>query len=243
MSERFLIFDIETIPQQFNSLSESQQEYLLRNAETDEEKEKKKSEMALSPLTARVICIGLQLMERRNDDFVLLKRGAYSLDDTIPDGERQKINLKTGDECYLSSEKTILEKFWDLFKNYEALHLISFNGRNFDAPFLMLRSALLGVRPSRNLMAGTKFNYQLHTDLIDELCFYNPSGYGATRRFNFDFYTRAFGVTSPKSEGIDGSKVFDYFLEGKINEISEYCMRDVTATWELYLIWRNTLKF
>ena len=243
MAERYLIFDIETIPQNFDSLSESQQEYILRNTQIDEEKEKKKDEMALSPITARVICIGLQIMEHRNNDFILLKRGAYSLDDNLKDGERIADSLSNGDDCFFTNEKTMMENFWQRLKDNENIHLISFNGRNFDAPFLMLRSALLGIRPSRNLMSGTKFNYPYHTDLIDELTFYNPSAYGATRRFNFDFFTRAFGVTSPKSEGIDGSKVAQYFKDGKIKEIAEYCLRDVTATWELYKIWRERLKF
>jgi predicted PolB exonuclease-like 3'-5' exonuclease len=83
----------------------------------------------------------------------------------------------------------------------------------------------------------------LHTDLIDELCFYSPSSYGATKRFNFDFYTRAFGIPSPKGEGIDGSKVSEFFAAGRIAEISEYCLRDVTATWELYKKWIEYLKF
>ena len=92
-------------------------------------------------------------------------------------------------------------------------------------------------------MDGTKFNYNFHTDLIDELCFFNPYSYGATRRFNFDFYTRVFGITSPKSEGLDGSKVSVYFADGRIYEIAEYCLRDVRATWELFLIWSKLLKF
>ncbi|MFW6232764.1 MAG: hypothetical protein ACOC4D_01870 [Bacteroidota bacterium] len=57
--EQYLIFDIETSPIDWKSLSESQQEYLLRYAKTDEEIEKKKFEMALSPMTAEVVCIGL----------------------------------------------------------------------------------------------------------------------------------------------------------------------------------------
>jgi hypothetical protein len=49
----FLAFDIETIPMQWDDFSESQQEYILRRKETDEEKEKRKNEMALTPMTAR----------------------------------------------------------------------------------------------------------------------------------------------------------------------------------------------
>jgi predicted PolB exonuclease-like 3'-5' exonuclease len=83
----------------------------------------------------------------------------------------------------------------------------------------------------------------MHIDLIDELTFYNPTYYGATKRFNFDFYARAFGLDSPKSEGIDGSKVKEYYNEGKVLEIAEYCLRDVSTTWELFLIWNKYLRF
>ncbi len=244
----YLVFDIETIPVGWDTLSESQQEYLLRRKESDEEQEQAKKEMALSPMTAHVVCIGLQMMKTNEaGSYNLLKRKAYSLDTAVPEGESRVVTLATGDECTLCSEKDILGHFWNIFdahdRRFKDVHLVSFNGRNFDAPFLMLRSALLGVKPSRNLMSGTKFNYQLHTDLIDELTFYNPSAYGATRRYNFDFFARAFGLQSPKAEGIDGSKVSEFFEKGRIEEITEYCLRDVDTTWKLFEIWKKYLSW
>lgn len=241
--EQYLIFDIETVPIDFDSLSESQQEYLLRRAETDEEKQKKKDEMALSPMTAKVVCIGLLLMQGDGFEWEEVNRAAFSVDESLEGEETRVETLSTGDRCILSSEEKLLADFWKILQKYSNATLVSFNGRNFDAPFLMLRSALYRIRPSRNLMEGTKFNYKMHYDLIDELTFYNSSAYGATRRFNFDFYARAFGLNSPKSEGVDGSKVADFFNNGKIVEISEYCLRDVVATWELFLIWRKFLRF
>ncbi len=242
--ENYLVFDIETCPLPWDSFSESQQEYLLRGAVTEEEITKKKNEMGLTPLTAQVVCIGLMFMKpKEGGGFEMYKKAAFSVDNSITDDSQTEDKLSTGDTIIMSSEKKALDNFWKIFKKYNNLHLISFNGRNFDAPFLMLRSAVLGLRPSKNLMDGTKFSYSHHTDLIDKLTFYSSSGYGATKRFNFDFYTRAFGVTSPKAEGLDGSKVAPYFADGRINEISEYCLRDVVATWELFEIWRETLKF
>lgn len=245
----FLVFDIETIPIEFESLSESQKEYILRRANSDEEIEQRKNEMALSPLTARVVCIGMKFIEIKDinahtaEDKYEVKVTALSLNDNLQDGASEQVELNDGNVSIRYNEKTLLETFWKILSKYPSCHLISFNGRAFDAPFLMLRSAKLQVRPSRNLMSGTKFNYSLHTDLIDELTFYMPTISGATRRYNFDFFTRAFGITSPKSEGIDGSKVAEYFQQGKIDEISEYCLRDVKATWELYLYWEKYLKF
>ena len=42
------------------------------------------------------------------------------------------------------TEKEILEKFWLDVQNYQ--QIISFNGRDFDIPFLMLRSAINGIK-------------------------------------------------------------------------------------------------
>ena len=40
------------------------------------------------------------------------------------------------------SEKEMLESFWRVAKYVD--QFITFNGRNFDVPFLMMRSAMLG---------------------------------------------------------------------------------------------------
>lgn len=242
--EQYLIYDIETVALPWESFSESQQEYILRNAETEAEKEKKLSEMALSPLTSQIVCLGLQMMQSNEaGNYEFINRVAYSNKNQNNNEETEQIKLSTGDDCYICSEKKIIESFWKIFKKYPNIHLITFNGRNFDAPYIMLRSALLAIKPTRNLMAGTKFSYPLHTDLADQLSFFSGSFYGATKRFNFDFYTRAFGITSPKSEGIDGSKVAEFFHNNRYTEIAEYCLRDVVATWELFLKWKEFLYF
>jgi len=62
---RKIIFDIETSAYPFESLSESQQEYLLRYAEKETEPDKKQKQVdeairytSLYPLTAKCIAIG-----------------------------------------------------------------------------------------------------------------------------------------------------------------------------------------
>jgi len=243
--KKAIVFDIETTSVGFDNLVPEQQEYIIRSAKTEEEKERKKDEMALAPLTSRVVCIGLQLMEKdENGVWQYIKKISLSLDPDLNDDEdRAEIDLADGSKCLLMSEQKLLQSFWQILSKYSDASLVSFNGRNFDAPFLMLRSALLRTKPSRNLMTGTRYNYPMHVDLIDELTFYNPSQYGATRRYNFDFYARAFGIKSPKSEGVDGSKVGELFAEKKFAEIAEYCLRDVSATWELYQVWEEYLAF
>lgn len=241
--KQYLVFDIETSAINWDALSDSQQEYLTRGAESEEDVEKVKFEMALSPLTSQVVCIGLQLMQEENGEWKQLNKAAFSTKPGHNKNELEEIDLESGNKCFIGSEEKIMNDFWSILSKYEYCELISFNGRGFDAPFLMMRSALLGIRPSRNLMAGTKFNYPLHIDLADELTFFTPSRYGATRRYNFDFFARSFGIISPKAEGVDGSMVGELYRNGEVAEIAEYCLRDVSATWELFLKWYNLLRF
>lgn len=243
MSQQYLVFDIETNAVEYESLSESQQEYLLRGAESEEEVEQKKFQMALSPLTSEVVCIGLQLMQFEDDEWQTIQIAAFSTKPGLESQELESIELADGNKCFVASETKILQDFWSILRKYNAAVLVSFNGRGFDAPYLMIRSAMHRIRPSRNLMSGTKFNYPQHIDLADELTFFSPAKIGATRRYNFDFFARAFGVTSPKAEGVDGSIVGELYKQEKIEEIAEYCLRDVSATWELFNIWNNYLRF
>lgn len=240
MKKYYIPFDIETIPVSFNSLDESQQEYLIRGASTQEDIDKKKYEMALSPMTGQVITIGLKIIEQDTDyynhtSYNVVSSGALILDPDLNDDD-EPVKQSFGNDLYLyTTERNILQTFWDILNKYRNATLVSFNGRNFDAPYIQLRSALLQVKPSRNLMDGTKFNYPNHIDLMDELTFFSGSQYGATRRYNFDFYSRAFGLESPKAKGVDGANVHEYFAIKDYDTIAAYCLRDVEATWNLYL--------
>src|SRR5260370_765631 len=126
-------------------------------------------------------------------------------------------------------------------RHYEAI--VTFNGRGFDVPFLYLRSALLNVPVTRKNWLGYRFGTEPHCDLAEQLTFYGVSGReGAARRFNLDFYCKAFGVESPKSHGVTGMDVNDLLAAGKYREIAEYCLRDVRATVLLYQIWKERLS-
>ncbi len=219
-----IVVDIETVGFNFDDYDQKSQDYLLKYAQTESEKEEIKKGLALYPMTGEIIVIGMHNPET-NKGYVLFqdhKAGTKEF-------EEEGIKYKAGDE------KEILVKFWDLIKAYD--QVITFNGRSFDVPFLMLRSAIHEVRVSKNLM-GYRFDYKQHCDLLEQLTFY-----GATRRFNLDFYTKTFGIKSPKEKGIDGSLVGDFYKKKKHIEIARYCARDVIATGQLYNYWNQYIRF
>lgn len=219
-----IIFDIETIPQDFDKLDESVQKYLLKSAESEEEKQVTKDQMALWPSTNEIVAIGLLVAETEKGGMYFQSRGKE-----IGDFEEGGIKYSAG------SEKEILEKFWQAIAHADKF--VTFNGRGFDCPVLMLRSAMLKVKPSKNLMPP-RFSANFHVDLLEQLTFY-----GATRKFNLDSYCKAFGIESPKSHGISGLDVFPMFKANKYEEIARYCAGDLWATRELYLRWKEYMKF
>jgi hypothetical protein len=139
-----------------------------------------------------------------------------------------------------ADEVELLTAFWDVAKHYD--RIVTFNGRGFDVPFIYLRSAILNVPISRKDWLGYRFQTDPHCDLAEQLTFYGVSGReGAARRFNLDFYCKAFRIESPKSHGVTGMDVNRLLAEGRHRDIAEYCLRDVQATVLLYQIWKERL--
>lgn len=128
-------------------------------------------------------------------------------------------------ECLSGDEKDILVKFWDIAKDVTLF--IGHNVMEFDLRFIYKRSIIHNVRPSREL----NFARYRSDPIFDTMKEWEKWGaIGAS----LHKLTIALGITSPKEEGIDGSKVYDYFLAGKIDEICKYCQRDVEATRKVY---------
>ncbi|MBT4120993.1 MAG: 3'-5' exonuclease [Candidatus Magasanikbacteria bacterium] len=225
-----IVFDIETIPVDFDTLDEAQKKYLLKFAENEEDEEKAKERMALWAPTNRIVAIGMLSVEGERG-AVYFQAGENPSADAQDreDFEEGKIKYSCG------SEKEILEKFWKAISY--ANRFVTFNGRGFDCPVLMLRSAMNNVKPTRNLMPY-RYKTDFHVDLLEQMTFYS-----ASRKFNLDFYCKAFGIESPKSSGVTGHDVKPLFESGEYEKIARYCAGDLWATRELYLRWRDYMQF
>ena len=232
-----LVFDIETSAVPLDSFDESSQEYLMRpanNLPAGEEQEAKREElirmMNLWPFTAQVVCIAMINAETLRGQVIF-----------IADDFESNTRDVTGVEFVpVMDEVELLNQFWAVASHYDKV--VTFNGRQFDVPFLYLRSAQLDVPITRKNWLGYRFATEPHCDLAEQLTFYNVSGRsGAARRFNLDFYCRIFGVDSPKSHGVTGMDVNQLMEEERYGEIAEYCLRDVFATVKLFDIWKARL--
>lgn len=233
-----LIFDIETVGENFDKLDATTQEVLTRWIKKESSSEEDyevalddlKNGLGFSPLTGQIVAIGVL-------DYALNKGAVYfqAPGQSIAESEEYGFTFKQ------MTEKEMLENFWNGAQRYQ--EFISFNGRGFDVPFLMIRSAIHGVRPSKDLMRGRYLYQQLdnakHIDLLDQLSFY-----GAVRRKgNLHLWSRAFGIESPKAHGITGDDVGQLFKEGKCLEIAKYNVGDLLATKELYSRYKDYVAF
>lgn len=231
-----LVFDIETSALPLEQFDEVQQEYLLRDAlklPEGSERETRRAELLqffnLWPLTAQIVCIAMLNAESQRGQVLFL---AEDYEDDEQGGPVEFV------PCV--DEGELLATFWDVARHYDGI--VTFNGRGFDVPFIYLRSAVLNVPISRKDWLGYRYAHDPHCDLAEQFTFYGVSGRdGAARKFNLDFYCKAFGIESPKAQGVTGMDVNRLLAEGRHRDIAEYCLRDVRATVELYRIWRERL--
>jgi DNA polymerase elongation subunit (family B) len=222
-----VVFDIETVGGDWDALDEAQRTYLLKNAKSEEEQRQIPGWLSLWPVTGKIVVLAMQNADTgrgrvwyEKNDGRAAEKSADGLFDFVGD-----------------TEAGFLEEFWSTVPRFD--RFVTFNGRGFDCPWMMLRSAILGVRPSQNLM-GYRYSFRPHVDLLELLTFFGSGG-TAARKFNLDFFCKAFGIPSPKEQGMDGYAVGPYYREGRLAEIAEYCRRDVEATAALYKRLETTL--
>lgn len=232
-----LVFDIETSAMPLENFDDIQKEYLFRETEKIDDaigKTAKREEitkfMSLWPFTSQVVCIAMLNAETARGQALFVAE-----DCEAPEGEAGPVEFVP---CV--DETELLTAFWDVARHYD--QIVTFNGRGFDVPFIYLRSALLNVPISKKNWLGYRYATEPHCDLAEQFTFYSVSGRdGAARRFNLDFYCKAFGIESPKSHGVTGLDVNTLVAAGRHREIAEYCLRDVQATVLLHQLWRDRL--
>ena len=104
---------------------------------------------------------------------------------------------------------------------------VGHNILGFDAPYIWRRAIANGIRPPAffeppvELKAWSK-------GIGDTMIMWS----GVRDRVSLDTLCKVFGI--PGKDGIDGSMVWDMYQNGRLEEISEYCVEDVEKTSEVY---------
>jgi predicted PolB exonuclease-like 3'-5' exonuclease len=211
-----LFLDIETIPADVSDeKTRSALEYLFerkknKHPDSDESWDEFVGKTSFDGSFGRIACI------------------AYAVNDE----ETRVISDKSG-------EKKLLEDFW--FVAGQCDQFIGHNVIDFDLRFILQRSVILGVKPTWNRFQelGKKpwemtkylsFARYANLPIFDTMQEWSNWGSG---KVGLEHLALALGIPTPKT-GIDGSEVAKFYADGKIDEICEYCKRDVDTTRAVY---------
>lgn len=139
-----------------------------------------------------------------------------------------------------NSEKEIIGKFLTFLNSYNP-KLISFNGRGFDLPMLMIRAMRYNLScpayydiddkiTNKNKWENYRQRYseKFHIDLLDQI-----SEYRSVKGFTLNDLCSSLGI--PGKFDVKGDEVLELYYDNKIEKINEYCESDVLNTYLLYL--------
>lgn len=208
---RYLIFDIETVP--LTGLAEPLEREVARRTQRELDKGDLTAEEAeslvrsVSPFLGQVLAIGMRLY---NDDSGEIK------DKVISE----------------PNEEATLQAFCETINHpaSQDLRYVHFNGLNFDVPFIIIRAAIHGftIQNSR-FMNLRRYNYDPHVDLMQFLSRWGREG------VSLETACHSFGIPSPKEGDVKGNSVAQAYQNGDLEAVKDYVMRDVEATYQLFL--------
>jgi len=112
--------------------------------------------------------------------------------------------------------------------------LVTFNGRRFDMPVIVLRSLVNGLAMKWYFTSQDyrrRYEPNRHVDLCDV-----ASEHGAGRFPSLGDMASAIGL--PGKMGMDGSDVRDVWTAGEIEKVHAYCLMDVVQTGFVLMRWK-----
>jgi DNA polymerase elongation subunit (family B) len=148
------------------------------------------------------------------------------------------IGLKTPDNktelIYPKDEVELLTRFWRRLSEIKPSVVVTFNGYNFDIPFLKIRSLIKGVKPSMDINLNKwKMENSNHFDCMQLL--------SASQTFlnvALEVSCKLFEIAVPEGR-VSGEAVPRLYETGEFDAIKEHCHQDVELTEQLFLRLRN----
>lgn len=124
------------------------------------------------------------------------------------------------------AESEMLTKFWEIAKS--ANLFIGFNNMDFDLRFIYQRSIINHVQPTRNL-SFARYRSDPIFDLMHEW-----NKWDQRSHISLDTLAKALGIKSSKDGGIEGKDVWNVYQKGGLDDICQYCKRDIEVTRQIY---------
>ena len=204
-ARRTVTIDIETLP----SLNPAEAEGRARKGGKDSDDH---ARTALSGDFGRILCIGFA----DEDGSGGVSRGCLGWD-----GARKQ---------FTCDEREILTAFWQMLRGFRPNvdRIVGHNLFDFDLKFIYKRSIVHSVMPSVEL----SFARYRNQPLFDTMFEWERWGYGS--KISLDRLACVLSLQSSKTDGIDGSCIFDLFERGEHQAIRDYCLRDVELTRAIY---------
>jgi predicted PolB exonuclease-like 3'-5' exonuclease len=133
------------------------------------------------------------------------------------------VSTISGDPFAEGDERKILQRFFASLPEHSQdgrpRTFIGHNLANFDIRYIWQRAVINGVK--------TPYWWPHEAKPWDDVLFDTMTKWAGPRGFvSMDKLCLAFGVTG-KPDDIDGSRVWEYVREGKIQKVADYCAGDV----------------
>ncbi len=202
-----LFFDIETIP------AEEKFRDLVINLGLQKENKKNKTKIKRLSKSKKQ---SLYEQSAISGDFGRILCIGYAI-------ENGSLSVITGPEA------DILKTWWTVADKADLF--IGHNIMDFDLRFIFKRSIVHHIKPCArhlNLSFARYKNFPIY-DTMREWEKWNPESF-----IKLDTLAKVLNLESSKSDGIDGSQVFEFYKKGKLDAIYEYCKKDVKLTREVY---------
>lgn len=230
--KKFLIFDIETIPDE--DIADNL--YDIKFANDVERRAEMAKKFPKHPFH-KILCISMMIavFSEEKEQLEIKRYRCFGLGDIVRKKEKEE------EEDEKLTEEDMISKFFDVFRCYKNICLVTFNGRGFDVPVMKYRAMKHNLNCSHfydddsasYLNRYGKYDYQTkkemmyHYDLMDLMADYGQSKCKLQDLcYLFNFAGKL---------GMDGSQVLEEYEKGNINDIKNYCDIDVLNTYLVLL--------
>lgn len=227
---RAFTIDIETIPlpafrervaarlkraNQLGRMSEEQQQRYFEDQTAEEERAFRTGSLAAT--SGRVLSMAIHVGSIPGIEFEGIQQSesehVFGIDS---DGQEQ-------------AEQKALTDFLAVMRSFDpdVDEVVGHNVIGFDLPFIFQRCLVnnIAVRPFVNL---ADFNVRGVYDTMHRWWL------GSKNRVALDDIAWALGIESSKTGEVEGSRVFEFYQAGRLNEIREYNLNDVRVTRQVY---------